>query len=1061
MSSSAGESSPAYPSIGAFSTLRWTTMSGSPPADGSDTTRGTPSHSPLAATRQWQSPSTPSSQRTVRALPTVPESPSSQGVFQSPQPYGSSYIQAPIGPQLNRSRQSTSNTRYTALGVPYAYASTVRNPQAVDAPSTSTLRANAPANTSQPRLSTDSSREQAARRQREQMQSIVSDAIQEHTRSMDERMGRLEAMIQNLTVHFNSIDNVSIAGSARSDRSRHSARTSISARIEQKPAPWYTSREDSTDRIPQPNVEGEMTPGSVQDGTGTPSRVIEQYLADRNRQLGFPTISEETDAEAAGVYPGTEGAQQGADDDGPIIVEIVNDERSRTAAAPDDKGGSSGSSSSKSSARSSRSFTPVTPVNHAPEERALRAQRRREPLMTLNISRPGDGRRMSLPGTGDHPSRAPQTPPIAATRTSRIPINSSGVLVSTPTGQNSGMYNIRPNNRLARGSALSPAAANSTTQAAPATVPVRQVANVSHQLQPRATGYPIGTVPTDSISRMVINTLQAHENDGDSQRNLGKRGLKLDPPPTYNGTPKLRDFEEWVSGVLRYFRMSGLCGPTVIDNNNRVYIIGHLCAGKAQSWFHKTVEKSEYGPEGWTTLEVIQGLQRRFLTTRSATIAAHEFRTLKQGTMDAQELYEELRLLADQQPIPPDPLTFALRYMNALHAPIRHLVNRNGFHAVHDFANITELVRSAVDTGLALIMAKEEKDPDQMVMATTNSQRTDHKGKSRQKGERREKNKTSSSTREVDSRAKPGISSSSKDRSSGQSKEESELTCYRCGKKGHIAPNCPAKSTVSAKAVEPIIEPEGEESSIEDAVNVAMAYASSSESEEELTSEEDNPRHPLAEYSGSDDEDSIWNQFNAEYGTLSARAVRIVPLEDEVDARAASTSKKQLVEPEPVSTPVVQKRGAPSKGAQPNRIEENQKPITGYFKVGTTLAYVLFDSGSCIDMISPTFVRVANIMPIALEKPIGLQLTLKGSRGKCNFGVNTDLEIGPVKGTHYFDVVNIEKYDIIIGTPFMRQFGVSIDFSLDALNIKGTRVPNGFQAEVAETSADRRVRFAK
>ncbi|QRV72049.1 Transposon Tf2-1 polyprotein [Ceratobasidium sp. AG-Ba] len=491
--------------------------------------------------------------------------------------------------------------------------------------------------------------------------------------------------------------------------------------------------------------------------------------------------------------------------------------------------------------------------------------------------------------------------------------------------------------------------------------------------------------------------------------------------------------------------MNGLCSPTVADDNNRVFIIGHLCTGKAQSWFHKSVEKSEYGPEGWTTLEVIQGLQRRFLTTRSATIAAHEFRTLKQGTMDAQELYEELNLLADQQPIRPDPLTFAMRYMSALHAPIRQVVNRNGFHAVHDFENITELVRSAVDTELALIMAKEEREPEQPSSGNnTSSRRVDRKGKSRQRGERREKSRPSYTTRETENRTKHGSSSSTKDRPSGQSRDESELTCYKCNKKGHIAPNCPQKGSISAKAVQPVPDTEGEESSSEDFINVAMAMASSSESEGEMSSEDEEPRHPLADYSGSDNEDSIWNQFNAEYGTVSARAVSIVPLEDEVDARAASTSKKPPAEPEPISTPA-----------------EDQKPMTGYFKVGTTLAYVLFDSGSCTDMISPTFVRVANITPMALDKPIGLQLALKGSRGKCNFGVNTEVEIGPVKGTHYFDVVNIEKYDIIIGTPFMRRFGAAVDFSLDVINIKGTHVPNGYRAEVPETSADRRVRFAK
>ncbi|QRW13038.1 Retroviral aspartyl protease [Ceratobasidium sp. AG-Ba] len=396
-------------------------------------------------------------------------------------------------------------------------------------------------------------------------------------------------MIENLTVQFNSIDNTSVAGSIRSVRSI------ISARTELGPEPRYDDdtigREDSTDQLPLPDVDNEMRPGSVQDRTGV------------------HTIEEEPDEDAAGVHPDTGGIPTELGYDGPIITEIIDDERQQRTAAPDGQGG--------------------------PDERAMRAQRRREPLQVPAISKPGDGRRMSLAGTGDLPSRAPYTPIPRVSNTHAIP-DASRALASLPAGQTSALYNARPNNRLARGSVRSPVATPIVQRVAP---------------QPQAAGYPIGAVPTDSISRMVINTLQAHQNDVDSQRNLGRKGLKLEPLPTYDGAPRLRDFEEWISGVLRYFRMNGLCGPTVADDNNRVFIIGHLCTGKAQSWFHKSVEKSEYGPEGWTTLEVIQGLQRRFLTTRSATIAAHEFRTLKQGTMDAQELYEELNLLADQQPI--------------------------------------------------------------------------------------------------------------------------------------------------------------------------------------------------------------------------------------------------------------------------------------------------------------------------------------------------------------------------------------------------------------------------
>ncbi|QRW12459.1 hypothetical protein RhiLY_11458 [Ceratobasidium sp. AG-Ba] len=480
MSNTTGDESPAYPTIGAFDAPRRSSPTMSPRASGSDTVRGTPSRGRTPTASPLRSPLTPSSQRTVGAPSTMQEFPNSRGIFRSPQPYGSSYIQAPIGSRFNRAQQSTSGTRYTASGNAYSYAPTAQIPRAADGPSTSTPRADIPPSTSQPRLSTETSREQAAERRREQMQLIASNVIQEHTRSIDQRMSRLESMIENLTVQFNSIDNTSVAGSICS------VRRIVSARTELGPEPRYDDdtigREDSTDQLPLPDVDNEMRPGSVQDRTGTPSRVVEGYLANCDRRSGFHTIEEEPDEDAAGVHPNTRGIPTELGYDGPIIREIIDDERQQRTAAPDGQG--------------------VTPLPQGPDERAMRAQRRREPLQVPAISKPGDGRRMSLAGTGDLPSRAPYTP---------IP-------------RTSALYNARLNNRLARGSVRSPVA-TPIVQRVPGVNPaLAQVAP-----QPRAAGYPIGAVPTDSISHMVINTLQAHQNDVDSQRNLGRKGLKLEP----------------------------------------------------------------------------------------------------------------------------------------------------------------------------------------------------------------------------------------------------------------------------------------------------------------------------------------------------------------------------------------------------------------------------------------------------------------------------------------------------------------------------------------------------
>lgn len=549
----------------------------------------------------------------------------------------------------------------------------------------------------------------------------------------------------------------------------------------------------------------------------------------------------------------------------------------------------------------------------------------------------------------------------------------------------------------------------------------------------------------------MINALNAHLHEVDAQPSLSKKGLKLEPPQSYDGGSKLKVFEQWVVRLIRYFKMHGLLGPG--EDNNRVYIIGHLCTSHAQDWYHHTVEMCDYGAESWTTLEVIQGLQARFITPQSAADAAKEFRSLTQGTLDAQQLYQELRLLSNQLPVPTDSYTFAQRYMSALHTSISRRVMLNGFSAAYDHANIEVLVRNAVDTEMSIRLAQEVEGQRPSQASTSSSRRDrDRKGKARQSGERRDSPRTSQPASNTDSKrvsADPIRSNRSSDRPTNNS----NITCYRCGQKGHIAPNCPTNRTVSGKAVEPILEEpvnnddEEEEEEPSD-IGVAMAYASSESEDDGSGSDEERSQQNVAEYSDSDD--SVWAEFNQEHQQVGARVVQVVPIEPEVDALAVSARRKAPEEPEPAFTPVARKRPSPPRDGQPVRTDEMQSPFTGYFRVGTTLAHILFDSGSGTDMISPAFVRVAQLTPLKLEQPIGLQLATIGSRSKVNFGVNAEVHIGPVSTGHYFDVVNIEKYDIIIGTPFMRRFGMKLDFGSNTIDVQGTSIPNRHRTEITD-----------
>ena len=87
--------------------------------------------------------------------------------------------------------------------------------------------------------------------------------------------------------------------------------------------------------------------------------------------------------------------------------------------------------------------------------------------------------------------------------------------------------------------------------------------------------------------------------------------------------------------------------------------------------------------------------------------------------------------------------------------------------------------------------------------------------------------------------------------------------------------------------------------------------------------------------------------------------------------------------------------------------------------------------------ITHDFARVAKLKVTQLENPVPLQLGTVGSRSMINFGTRAHLELGTItENDAYLDVVNIDRYDMIIGTPFMRKHGLVLDFKRNILSIQ-------------------------
>ena len=124
--------------------------------------------------------------------------------------------------------------------------------------------------------------------------------------------------------------------------------------------------------------------------------------------------------------------------------------------------------------------------------------------------------------------------------------------------------------------------------------------------------------------------------------------------------------------------------------------------------------------------------------------------------------------------------------------------------------------------------------------------------------------------------------------------------------------------------------------------------------------------------------------------------------------------------------------------------------MAGFITLNSFRAYTLFDSGSTTNLVSPQVTKVARLPVFQLDNPVTLQLGCVGSQSKIFYGCNVTAAFGPLSVDHYFNVTNINRYDCIVGNPWMREHGVLLDFANDAIVINGVPIPALTEGEEQE-----------
>ena len=275
-------------------------------------------------------------------------------------------------------------------------------------------------------------------------------------------------------------------------------------------------------------------------------------------------------------------------------------------------------------------------------------------------------------------------------------------------------------------------------------------------------------------------------------------------------------------------------------------------------------------------------------------------------------------------------------------------------------------------------------------------------------------------------------------------------TCFKCGGTGHWAHQCNEKDNRTGQAVKAAHVSFPAEKD-DEPMQFPLESVYTSDPQEFFPSEDPQPdEHVSHVHEGEETHDESGqiedSQQNIDYedhqdehdqedhadhnhdsnesNTYYASSIRIVSVDDEIETTGV------------VRANLVRQSRVRPKMLRPNLDKRLTKTISGFIPVGPTWAYVLIDTGCETDMLSHDFAEALKLEYCTLENPIGLQLAVSGSRSTINLGVKCQITSGKRSINHYFDVVNVDQYDVILGMPFLKTYGLIIDPEKDSVTFR-------------------------